>query len=245
MKELNNYYVYAHANAITGTIFYIGKGKGLRAKSLHRRSERWHNYVNKYGYKIIYIEENLTQEQSFLAEVHYIKYIGRKDLATGELINMSDGGVGGNNNKGRVFSEEWRRKISEAGRGRIGIMRGKKHPDETKKKISEKLIGRPATWLKGKKISEEVISNRMAKRAKRTCQYCGINTDIGAFAKYHGEKCKKHPNYIKPKKILTDNLIMKKLWYRYDRTFLKENYHIVISHRNKLLERNPDKYAHP
>lgn len=241
---MNDYYIYAHVNAQNGIIFYIGKGKGYRCKSLHRRSARWHNYVKKYGYNILFIEENLPQEEAFAKEVYYIKKFGRHDLGTGELINMSDGGVGGNNNKGRVFSEEWRRKLGEAGRKRKGIPR-KPLSETHKKRLSEAQMGRPATWLKGKKLSEEIISNRMAKRESRPCEHCGRTVDVGAYFKSHGDKCKKHPNYIKPKRVLTDNLVMKKLWYRYDRPFLKENYHIVAAHRQKLLERHPDKYAHP
>lgn len=188
----------------------------------------------------MYLEEALTQEQSFSGEVHYIKAFGRKDLGTGKLINMSDGGVGGNSNKGRKLSEEWRRKIGDAGRGRSGSMLGKKLSEETKRKISEKHKGRPATWLKGKKLSDEIISKRMANREKPTCQYCGYIGEIGNFTKYHGEKCKKHPNYVKPKIKLTDNLVMKKLWYKYDRQYLKEHYNIVEEHREKLLQLNPN-----
>lgn len=193
MKELNNYYIYAHINAITGTIFYIGKGKGYRAKSLHRRSERWHNYVIKYGYTIAYIEENLTQEQSFLAEIHYIKYLGRKDLGIGELINMSDGGVGGNNNKGRKLPEEWRRKISEANKRRKGEKR-KPLSEEVKNKISESMKGRSAPWLKGVKMSENQMKYRLDK--SHLCEYCGSMNNIGNHTKYHGGKCKKRTECI-------------------------------------------------
>lgn len=189
---MNDYYVYAHINPFTGHIFYIGKGKGDRCKSLHRRSERWHNYIRKYGCVIHILEDQLTQEDAFKREVYYIDKIGRKDLGKGELINMSDGGVGGNNNKGRKLSEEWRRKIGLAGRGRVGAMRGKAMPEETKNKISQSLKGRPATWLKGKNISPEQLAARMAKE-KKCCEFCGHYYNGGNYAKWHGENCNRNP----------------------------------------------------
>jgi len=200
---LDNYYVYAHVNATTGVIFYIGKGKTYRAKSLHRRSERWHNYVKKYGYTIMYIEEHLTQEQSFLAEIHYIKAFGRKDLGVGELINMSDGGVGGNNNKGRKLSKEWREKIAQSGRGRVGPMRGKAMSDERKEKISNSMKGRSNFWLKGKEPSELQMKYRLDKT--HVCEYCGAANNIGNHVKYHRDKCKhKNGRILKTPKVHPD-----------------------------------------
>lgn len=182
---MNNYFVYAHVNATTGVIFYIGKGKGSRAKSLHRRSERWRNYVNKYGYDIIYLEENLTQEQSFAGEVDYIKAFGRKDLGTGELINMSDGGVGGNNNMGRVFSQEWINRLKEARSRHLGDhFRGKKHSEESKKKTSESMKGRSNFWLRGK------------TPVRKKCKHCGKSVDSGNYTQWHGDRCKSNPNVV-------------------------------------------------
>lgn len=153
----NNYYIYAHSNPITGEVFYIGKGKDGRARSTHRRSVRWHNYVNKYGYKISLIENGLTQEKAFQKEIEYIKLYGRVDFKAGSLINMSDGGAGGNNNKGRKLSEEWKRKIALAGKGKIGHMRGKTWSEEHKINLSLKMKGRPALHLIGKKQSIEHV----------------------------------------------------------------------------------------
>ena len=56
-------------------------------------------------------------------------------------------------NKGKVNSEETRRKISEANKGNK-IWLGKTHTEETKRKISEKNKGRPAP-NKGVPHSEE------------------------------------------------------------------------------------------
>jgi DNA-binding CsgD family transcriptional regulator len=189
---MNKYYVYAHVNAKSGVVFYIGKGTRDRAKSLCRRSDRWHNYVKKYGYFILYLDENISQDESFMKEVYYIKYFGRKDYHTGSLINMSDGGVGGNNNKGRVFSDEWKRKLSESQKGRIGTWRGKKHSEETKKKMSQSQKGKDVYWLRGRKISSEEIQSRLS-RPKIKCEHCGDFFRDGAYYNYHGDKCSINP----------------------------------------------------
>lgn len=177
----NIYYVYAHVNIKTNEIFYIGKGKGGRLFSKNRRSDRWVNYVNKYGYKAVLLEQNITEEEAFLKEVFYIKNIGRADKKEGLLINMSDGGSGGNNNLGRVLSDEWKIKIGLAGKGKVGYMKGKKHSQEVKDKISASLKGRPAYWLKGKKLSAEHIkksadSHRGKKRSLEAIEKTRMKT---------------------------------------------------------------------
>lgn len=148
------FYIYAHVNPINRAIFYIGKGKNKRAYAKERRSDRWQNYINKHGYEILILEENLLEKDAFKLEVFYIKEFGRLDLGTGLLINMSDGGAGGNNNKGRKFSEEWLKNMSLCQMGNTRN-KGRKKSEEEKRKMSERLKGRSAYWLKGKPRTPE------------------------------------------------------------------------------------------
>lgn len=70
----------------------------------------------------------------------------------------------GEANKGKIASEETREKLSKVFKGRtawnkgkktgIGPNIGKKMSEETKRKMSESRKGKP-TWNKGKKMSEE------------------------------------------------------------------------------------------
>ena len=112
----NNYYVYAHINIITNEIFYVGKGIGNRCNSLFGRSNYWRRIVNKYGYEIIIIENYLTNEQSLEREIYWIKRIGRKNNG-GSLINMTDGGDGGDTISNHPNRAEIILKISEANKG--------------------------------------------------------------------------------------------------------------------------------
>lgn len=106
---MNNYYTYAYLRE-DGTPYYIGKGKGNRAYVKHWRSK------SKGGYftppekdKILILKNNLTEEEAYKHEIYMISIIGRKDLGTGILRNMSDGGKGGKGvpawNKGGTIPE--------------------------------------------------------------------------------------------------------------------------------------------
>lgn len=55
---------------------------------------------------------------------------------------------------GKHHTEEARRKISEAQKGRESTFKGHHHSEEAKKKLSEAGKGRPA-WNKGRTLSEE------------------------------------------------------------------------------------------
>lgn len=161
---MNDYYVYLHINNETGEPFYVGKGKDNRCNSRHFRNNYWKNIVNKYGYDVILLDNNLSEIEAYDREVYWINRIGRKDLYKGPLVNLTDGGDGvvgrigkplseehknklSNINKGKKLSEEHRNKISQT-------LKGHSVSNEARKKMSDKLKGRKA-WNKGKKLSEE------------------------------------------------------------------------------------------
>lgn len=129
---MEDFYIYVHIKKKDGQPFYIGKGKGIRAMSKQFRNKFWHNIVNKYGYEIVMLEENLSEVKAYELEIYWINRIGRRDLKCGPLVNMSNGGEG---EAGRVFTEEHKRNMSISHTGKIVS-------DETRKKISIAGIGR-------------------------------------------------------------------------------------------------------
>ena len=147
----NEFYVYHHINKSTGEVFYVGKGKNKRAYSKKARSEFWHNVVNKHGYEVLIVEENITDEQACEREVYWINHFGRKDIGTGILVNHTDGGDGVT---GYIFTEEDKQRMSEAHSGEKNGFHGKKHSDETRLKMSLAKRGKTSN-MKGKNLSDE------------------------------------------------------------------------------------------
>lgn len=136
-------------------IRYIGYTKQLlnRRLSSHRRPWKTDisyraNWARKYNKNIIIIELDSfhTKEEALQAEINYIKLF--KSLGA-KLINGTTGGEGG---WGIVYTEERRRKISEAVKGEKNGMFGKTISIEGKKKISE--------THKGRKKSEAELEKR-------------------------------------------------------------------------------------
>ena len=86
--------VYKHTKP-NNDIFYIGIGVvKKRAYSKHGRNNHWHNTVNKYGYNVEILFDNIDYLEAKQIESYLIKYYGRKDLGLGNLVNMTDGGEG-------------------------------------------------------------------------------------------------------------------------------------------------------
>lgn len=94
---MKQYYVYRHLKLNTNDVFYIGMGKEInfrRAFSKRYRNNYWLNTVKKYGYSVEIIAENISEESAIELECFLINLYGRKDLNTGILVNMTDGGEG-------------------------------------------------------------------------------------------------------------------------------------------------------
>jgi len=108
------YYTYAYLRK-DRTPYYIGKGSGRRIYgNKGRPCEK-----PKDKSRIIFLKQNLTEEEAFKHEIYMIAVFGRKDLGTGILYNKSDGGEG---NSGYKHTEKNKEKFKEYGKiyGKIG-----------------------------------------------------------------------------------------------------------------------------
>ena len=157
------YYTYAYLRE-DGTPYYIGKGSERRIYSTNRKFK-----PPKDKSRIIFLKQNLTEQEAFKHEIYMIAVFGRKDLGTGILRNQTDGGDGVS---GLIRDEETRKKISDGISGKNHPMYGKVGKlhhgygipcsDETKQKISNTLKGRPLpkdVCEKIQKIMEERYSH--------------------------------------------------------------------------------------
>src|ERR1700733_9833078 len=129
-----------------GTPYYAGKGQGQRA--FERRNHR--QFPPKDISRIILFLVS-SEAEAFDLEMTLIAWYGRKDLGTGCLRNMTNGGEGQNGHRLSDASKEkiaasrrgtkspksfsWRRRISETNTGRF-------YSAETRRKIGAASKGR-------------------------------------------------------------------------------------------------------
>jgi hypothetical protein len=149
---MNEYYTYAYLRE-DKTPYYIGKGKCKTQRHLHPG----HYTPIPPKERILILKNNITEEEAFKHEKYMIAVFGRKDLGTGILRNLTDGGNGKSgwkmnentkekiriSNFGQKRTEETKRKLSEVNKGNIPWIFGKKHTPETREKIRQAHLGKP------------------------------------------------------------------------------------------------------
>lgn len=183
--------------------FYVGKGKNNRCKN-HLRE--WslkdktlkNNKIKsllKLGLKPIIIKLflNLSEVDSFDKEKEMIKKIGRLDLNTGPLLNMTDGGEG---NSGVILTQETKTKISEKLKS-LKLIRS----EETKLKISNANKNR----VYDDKYLEQMKENRKGPKLTHRKKYILIDPKQTIFEFLGKEELVKfiHEHELSERKILT------------------------------------------
>ena len=122
------YYIYQHRKADTNEIFYVGKGTRNRANKTHGRSEHWQRVVKKHGIIVEFIVKNIDEELALLCEQEAINIYKKRGI---KLVNHTNGGEGVSNP-----SDEVRKKMSLAKKGKISPRKGIILSDEQKLKLS-------------------------------------------------------------------------------------------------------------
>jgi NUMOD3 motif len=197
-NNIYRYYVYAYLRS-NGTPYYIGKGCNNRAYTKHGTIP-----VPKNKSRIIFLETNMSNIGALALERRYIRWYGRKDLGTGILRNMTNGGDGGDS-----FSPKIIEKLKT-------VNVGKKRTLETKNKISKSLTGR-------KRSFEIVNKTRMANIGKKRT----LATRVKISNSHKGEKNSQYgtiwiTNGIITKKI-KNNVPIPEGWHRGMKSSSKES----------------------
>lgn len=151
------YYVYQYLRE-DGTPYYIGKGKGGRAWSTQRNIHR-----PPCNSRINIIQNNLTEQEAVDLEKSLIGKYGRKDIGTGILRNMTDGGEG---TSGRIVTYKTKEKISLSNKGKPSWRKGKPISDEHKNALIKANLGN-AYCLGRKRPKEEIEKIASANRGRK------------------------------------------------------------------------------
>lgn len=130
------YVIYRHLKP-NGEVFYIGIGSEKRAYQKNPRSDFWKRVVSIHGYEVQILKSDLSWKDACELEILLISWYGRRNLNTGTLVNMTEGGDG---SVGYSPSEESRRSRSEK-------MKGVPKSEKARKNMNKSKIG--------KSISEE------------------------------------------------------------------------------------------
>jgi len=181
----NNYYVYAYLDP-QGTPFYVGAGHGKRdtrhtwlcQRKKKQDCPRFYKKLRKMlrqGIQptIIRIAENLPKEEAFRKwEPFFIAAVGRLNLDTGPLCNLTAGGDGF---RSLLRSEEHRRKIREAARRRIDngefdtskfSFKGHVHSVEARQKLRDDRTGKARSEGTRQKMSEATKGRASATKVQ-------------------------------------------------------------------------------
>lgn len=168
--------------------FYIGKGKDDRylyhiteTSLLNDGNKLKTNKIKKIKNPIIiFVKEYMCEDDSLLLEMDLISTIGRIDMNTGPLTNLTFGGEG---ESGRICTSDMKHKISNSNKGKIpwnkGLTsnidnrvkkysetrKGQKRTDEFKSKMKihnkqKSLSKKHLDWFKNIMNSDEMIEKR-------------------------------------------------------------------------------------
>lgn len=187
--------VYRHIRLDTRQPFYIGIGiNEARAYSLKNRNKHWHNIVNKCGYEVQLLFDDLTYEDAKLKEIEFINLYGRDDLSDGLLCNLTDGGDGSTNYKP---TEEALLKISQTSKGRIKteeqISKWKQSmsftkSEETKEKIRQSLLGKKHTDARKENQRKARLGKSLSEETKQKLRDYWKGKKRGPFSEEHKQK---------------------------------------------------------
>jgi hypothetical protein len=160
--------VYRHIRKDKNEPFYIGIGETeKRAYEKRARNSFWRKVASKTQYTIEILFDDLTWEEACEKEKEFISLYGRKDLNTGILVNLTNGGDGTWGiipwNKGKHHTEEQIEKLKISHKG----MTGKKHSTETILKMRQSSLGKKGTRLGMKSTEETKLKMRNSQLGKK------------------------------------------------------------------------------
>jgi group I intron endonuclease len=197
-------YLYKITNLINNKCYVGWTGKTVEDRwqrhqkdaLTHRDNRKFYNAIRKYGASSWTVET--------LMEVTSINEAKQKEIELIEKYNSYSQGYnatkGGDGNNGIIMSEESNLARSRALKGRsknYDRMKGKKHSEETKTKISMAHQGMKKPWVKPTK--EQIIKSAMTRRGLTKEQFDQMHLlrSQGLTIRVIAEKIGSNPDMVK------------------------------------------------
>jgi hypothetical protein len=183
-----NYYCYAWLRE-DGSPYYIGKGKGPRAYVKHETM----NPPERE--RIAIIKDDMLEEDAYRLETALIRFYGRKDIGTGILRNMSEGGKGARGfnevviEKYRLLAKERVKADNEFGftPERSSVTQRRKIEEGTHCFIDPSFqsdMGR-------RSVETLKVKGTYGPAQEWTCEHCGKQgKNKTNYIRFHGNNCK-------------------------------------------------------
>jgi hypothetical protein len=165
-------YVYRHVRLDNNEVFYIGigsdsKGKYTRANAKNNRNIHWTRVVSLTDIRVDIISDGwVTWKEACEMEKFWIGYYGRRDLGTGSLVNLTEGG-----DDAPILLGE-RNGMYGKGYKLVGEKNGmynKTHTEEARKAMSDSRAGKPNPHVQGDKnpSKREEVREKIRESKKR------------------------------------------------------------------------------
>ena len=204
MMSDNRFYTYAYLRKGDRTPYYIGKGTGKRAYDRHTHRVK----VPDDRDRIIFLKENISEREAWDHEREMIQFYGRKDLGTGILRNLSDGGEGPANP-----SPEARRRNAET--SRLQYYRTKKEglsgvgnlTEEQEKRRKENARKGKAEW---DKLHPEMCGGSLGRTPEQHSADSARAAQKGVV-KWTQEKWKNDPEWAEERRELSRQTALKNM----------------------------------
>lgn len=166
-----SFYAYVHVRpgADAHGVFYVGKGHGRRSHEFSRRNRYHQRVIDKHGAGNVEVGrfDCSDEETAFALERGLIACLKRMGVG---LTNATDGGEGVSGlrhsaearekmretRKGRRHQAATKAKMTASRKGENNAFFGKKHSEETKRRISDAKKANPTSYWAGKTRSEDV-----------------------------------------------------------------------------------------
>lgn len=157
ITDEGQYFLYRHIRNDKNEVFYIGIGTKKNGNTIGNTYNRaylkairnvfWKRIVNKTTYSVEIVCESDSYDFIQKKEIEFVLLYGRKDLKTGTLCNLTDGGEGQLGVK-RKMTDDTKKKISASNKD-------KSKSEEHKKALSDSKLLNPVKYWKDKTFNED------------------------------------------------------------------------------------------